>query len=176
MRHHTRNVNQTQVKLANNKSSQNCSVPSNHTRSFWTILNQYGLNQNDVLQNSTSPTAMNAQQQQKCDRICQDAALLNKYSDGSALTEEEKKRVQQLQRMPGSTSADARMQHFWINTTLMPELWLTRRRKGYINWMLHKIRSIGCVTIATWELHGAKTVFIQKTAGFYCIYFKGRGG
>ena len=55
MRHHTRNVNQTQVKLANNKSSQNCSVPSNHTRSFWTILNQYGLNQNAALQNSSSP-------------------------------------------------------------------------------------------------------------------------
>ena len=30
---------------------------------------------------------MNAQQQQKRDRICQDAALLNKYSDGAALTD-----------------------------------------------------------------------------------------
>jgi hypothetical protein len=43
-------------------------------------------------------TAMNAQQQQKHGRICQDAALLNKYSDGAALMEEEKKRVQQLQK------------------------------------------------------------------------------
>ncbi len=43
-------------------------------------------------------TAMNAQQRQKRDRICQDAALLNKYLDGAALTEEEKKRVQQLQK------------------------------------------------------------------------------
>jgi len=36
---------------------------------------------------------MNAQQRQKRDRICQDAALLNKYSDGAALTDEVKKRV-----------------------------------------------------------------------------------
>jgi hypothetical protein len=36
---------------------------------------------------------MNAQQQQKHDRICQDAALLNKYSDGAELTGKEKKRV-----------------------------------------------------------------------------------
>jgi hypothetical protein len=43
-------------------------------------------------------TAMNAQQRQKRDRICQDAALLNKYSDGAALTDEEKKRVQGLQK------------------------------------------------------------------------------
>jgi hypothetical protein len=43
-------------------------------------------------------TAMNAQQRQKRDRICHDAALLNKYSDGAALTDEEKKRVQGLQK------------------------------------------------------------------------------
>jgi hypothetical protein len=30
--------------------------------------------------------------------ICQNAALLIKYSDGTALTDEEKKRVQQLQK------------------------------------------------------------------------------
>ena len=41
---------------------------------------------------------MNAQQRQKRDRICQDAALLNKYSDGAALTDEEKKRVPRLQK------------------------------------------------------------------------------
>jgi hypothetical protein len=38
-------------------------------------------------------TAINAQQRQKHDHICRDAALLNKYPDGAALTEEEKKRV-----------------------------------------------------------------------------------
>jgi len=41
---------------------------------------------------------MNAQQRQKCDCICQDAALLNKYSDGAALMDEEKKRVPRLQK------------------------------------------------------------------------------
>jgi len=40
----------------------------------------------------------NAQQRQKHERICQDAALLNKYSDGAALTDEEEKRVQRLQK------------------------------------------------------------------------------
>ena len=40
----------------------------------------------------------NAQQRQKHERICQDAALLNKYSDGTALTDEEKKKVQCLQK------------------------------------------------------------------------------
>jgi hypothetical protein len=43
-------------------------------------------------------TAMNALQRQKRDRIYQYAALLNKYSDGAALTDEEKKRVQGLQK------------------------------------------------------------------------------
>jgi len=41
---------------------------------------------------------MNAQQRQKCDCICQDAALLNKYSDGAALMDEEKKRVPRLRK------------------------------------------------------------------------------
>ena len=41
---------------------------------------------------------MNTQQRQKRDRICQDAALLNKYSDGAALTDEDKKRVPRLQK------------------------------------------------------------------------------
>ncbi len=41
---------------------------------------------------------MNAQQRQKRDRICQDAALLNKYLDVAALTDEEKKRVPRLQK------------------------------------------------------------------------------
>jgi len=41
---------------------------------------------------------MNVQQRQKRDRICQDAALLNKYSDGAALTDEEKKRVRRLRK------------------------------------------------------------------------------
>ena len=41
---------------------------------------------------------MNAQQRQKRDRIFQDAALLNKYSDGAALMDEEKKRVPRLQK------------------------------------------------------------------------------
>jgi len=41
---------------------------------------------------------MNAQQRQKRDRIFQDAALLNKYLDGAALTDEEKKRVPRLQK------------------------------------------------------------------------------
>ena len=49
-------------------------------------------------QYSLCPLTMNAQQQQKRDRICQDAALLNKYSDGAALTDEEKKRVPRLQK------------------------------------------------------------------------------
>ena len=39
-----------------------------------------------------------AQQRQKREGICQDAALLNKYSNGTALTDEEKKRVQRLQK------------------------------------------------------------------------------
>ena len=39
-----------------------------------------------------------AQQQQKREGICQDAALLNKISDGTALTDKEKKRVQQLKK------------------------------------------------------------------------------
>jgi hypothetical protein len=40
-----------------------------------------------------------AQQRQKREGIiCQDAALLNKYSGGTALTDEEKKRVQRLQK------------------------------------------------------------------------------
>ena len=39
-----------------------------------------------------------AQQRQKCEGICQDAALLNKYSDGTALMDKEKKRVQRLQK------------------------------------------------------------------------------
>jgi hypothetical protein len=43
-------------------------------------------------------TAMNALKRQKRDRIYQYAALLNKYSDGAALTDEEKKRVQGLQK------------------------------------------------------------------------------
>ena len=38
------------------------------------------------------------QQRQQRQRICQDKALLNKYSDGAALTDEEKKRVQRLQK------------------------------------------------------------------------------
>ena len=41
---------------------------------------------------------MTVQQWQKRDRICQDAALLNKYSDGAALTDEEKKRVPRLRK------------------------------------------------------------------------------
>jgi hypothetical protein len=41
---------------------------------------------------------MNAQQRQKRDCICQDAALLNIYSDGAALTDEKKKRVPRLQK------------------------------------------------------------------------------
>ncbi len=40
----------------------------------------------------------NAQQRQKHERICQDAALLNKISDGTALTDKEKKRVQRLKK------------------------------------------------------------------------------
>ena len=40
----------------------------------------------------------NVQQRQKRDRICQDTALLNKYSDGAALTDEEKKRVPRLRK------------------------------------------------------------------------------
>jgi len=36
---------------------------------------------------------MNAQQRQKHDRIRQDAALLNKYSNGAALMDKEKKRI-----------------------------------------------------------------------------------
>jgi len=39
-----------------------------------------------------------AQQRQKRELICQNAALLNKYSNGTALTDEEKKRVQRLQK------------------------------------------------------------------------------
>jgi hypothetical protein len=39
-----------------------------------------------------------AQQRQKRDDICQDAALLNKFSDGTALTDKEKKRVQRLKK------------------------------------------------------------------------------
>jgi len=39
-----------------------------------------------------------AQQRQKHELICQDAALLNKYFNGTALTDEEKKRVQRLQK------------------------------------------------------------------------------
>jgi hypothetical protein len=39
-----------------------------------------------------------AQQQQKREGICQDAALLKKYSIGTALTDEEKKRVQRLKK------------------------------------------------------------------------------
>jgi len=39
-----------------------------------------------------------AQQKQKRERICQDGALLNKYSDGAALTDKEKKRAQWLQK------------------------------------------------------------------------------
>jgi hypothetical protein len=38
------------------------------------------------------------QQRQKREGICQNAALLNKNSDGTALTDEEKKRVQRLQK------------------------------------------------------------------------------
>ncbi len=41
---------------------------------------------------------MHPRQQQKSEGICQDAALLNKYSDGTALTDKEKKRVQGLQK------------------------------------------------------------------------------
>ena len=40
---------------------------------------------------------MNVQQRQKHDSICQDAALLSKYLDGSALTDE-KKRAPRLQK------------------------------------------------------------------------------
>jgi len=39
-----------------------------------------------------------AQQRQKRELICQDAALLNKYSDGTALMDKEKKRLQRLQK------------------------------------------------------------------------------
>ena len=40
-----------------------------------------------------------AQQRQKREGICQDAALLNKFSDGTALMDKkEKKRVQWLQK------------------------------------------------------------------------------
>jgi hypothetical protein len=39
-----------------------------------------------------------SQQRQQRERICQDKALLNKYSNGATLTDEEKKRVQQLQK------------------------------------------------------------------------------
>jgi hypothetical protein len=39
-----------------------------------------------------------AQQRQKREGICQDAALLNKISDGTALTDKEKKRVQRLKK------------------------------------------------------------------------------
>ena len=39
-----------------------------------------------------------AQQRQKREGICQDAALLKKYSIGTALTDEEKKRVQRLKK------------------------------------------------------------------------------
>jgi hypothetical protein len=31
-----------------------------------------------------------------------------------------------------------------------------RRRKGYFDWILREIKSIGSVTIATRELHGMK--------------------
>ena len=77
-------------------------MPSNHTSGFWTIFNQYGLSKNAALQNSSSPIEGQqqwlAQQRQKREGICQDAALLNKYSNGTALMDEEKKRVQQLQK------------------------------------------------------------------------------
>ena len=39
-----------------------------------------------------------AQQRQKREGICQDAALLNKISDCTALTDKEKKRVQRLKK------------------------------------------------------------------------------
>jgi hypothetical protein len=60
------------------------------------------------------------------------------------------------ERMPSSASADARIQHCWINTTKMIYLWRMRRRKGYFDWILREIKSIGSVTIATRELHGMK--------------------
>jgi len=39
-----------------------------------------------------------AHQRQKREGICQDVALLNKFYDGTALTDKEKKRVQRLKK------------------------------------------------------------------------------
>ena len=93
---------------------------------------------------------MNAQQRQKRDRICQDAALLDKYLDGSVLTEEEKKkRVQQLQKNARQRTCRrqdaALLNKYYVDAVTVTD----EEEKRYIDWMLCEIRSIGCVTIAT---------------------------
>jgi hypothetical protein len=110
-----------------------------------------------------------AQQRQKREGIiCQDAALLNKYSGGTALTDEEKKRVQRLQK-----NAQQR-KHRCKDTALLNKYFdeevdlpvTEERRKGCDDWILHEIKSNGSVTIATRELHG----MMNTIAGESCFY------
>jgi hypothetical protein len=57
-----------------------------------------------------------AQQRQKRELICQYAALLNKYSDGTALTDEEKKRVQQLQKNAQQCKRRCKDTSLWLKS------------------------------------------------------------
>jgi hypothetical protein len=124
---------------------------------------------------------MNAQQRQKRARICQDAALLNQYSDGAALMEEEVKRVQRLQKNAQQRKRrrqDAALLNKYyadaVTVTDDEEKRVHRldaaRNKKY--WMRYhrNMRDARDVEYYIWQKS-----FYRETAGFYCIYFKGRG-
>jgi hypothetical protein len=59
---------------------------------------------------------MNAQQRQKRELLCQDEALLNKYSDGTALMDEEKKRVQRLQKNAQQRKCRCKDTALWLKS------------------------------------------------------------
>ena len=98
----------------------------------------------------------NVQQQQKRDCICQDAALLNKYSDGAALTDEEKKRVRRL-RKNAQQRKRRRKDSALLNKYYEDALPVTdEEEKRVLRLDTAQKKSIGSSTIATQELHGMK--------------------
>ena len=107
---------------------------------------------------------MNAQQRQKRDRIYQDAALLNKYSGGAALTDKEKKRVPRLQKNAQQRKRrrkdSALLNKYYDEEVDLPVTEEEEKRLQQLDTARHK--RIGSVFIATRELHGMMNTIAGK--------------
>jgi len=127
---------------------------------------------------------MNAQQQQKRELICQDAALLNKYSDGTALTDEEKKRVQRLQKNAQQCKRRCKDTALWLKSFTKNAQPLTdeeekrvlrlntARLKKHWKRYYHNMRAAGDEEYYRWQ----KTFLYKRRQDFIASILEGEGG